>query len=95
MKAPGPESGGHHLQQVEPEAATSHPGGALSGSKGWVEVQIPPGIGLKGRPQLIFLFVCLWLRWVFTAACGLSLVPAGVGYSLAVMPGLLVAEHRL
>ena len=39
------------------------------------------------RKELAFylfvcLFVCLWLRWVFVAAHGLSLVVASGGYSL-------------
>ena len=29
----------------------------------------------------IYLFMYLWLRWVFVAACGLSLVAASRGYS--------------
>ena len=29
----------------------------------------------------IYLFICLWLRWVFAAAPGLSLVAASRGYS--------------
>ena len=45
-----------------------------------------------------FLF---WLRWVFVAARGLSLVVVSGGYSVVVVQGLLivmaspVAEHRL
>ena len=47
-----------------------------------------------------FFCFCFWLRWVFVAACGLSLVAASGGYSLAVHGLLiavasLVAEHRL
>ena len=29
-----------------------------------------------------FLFIYFWLRWVFVAACGLSLVAVSRGYSL-------------
>ena len=29
----------------------------------------------------IYLFIYFWLRWVFVAACGLSLVAASGGYS--------------
>ena len=28
-----------------------------------------------------YLFIYLWLRWVFAASCGLSLVAASGGYS--------------
>ena len=47
---------------------------------------------------LIYLFI--WLCWVFVAACGLSLVAASEGYSVAVRRLLiavasLVAEHGL
>ena len=49
---------------------------------------------------LINLFIYFWLCWVFVAACGLSLVAASGGYSVAVRGLLiavasLVAEHRL
>ena len=30
----------------------------------------------------LYVFMCLWLHWVFTAACGLSLVAVSRGYSL-------------
>ena len=30
---------------------------------------------------LIYLFIYFWLRWVFVAVCGLSLVVASGGYS--------------
>ena len=48
----------------------------------------------------IYLFVYFWLCWVFLAACGLSLVVASGGYSVAVRGLLiavvsLVAEHGL
>ena len=29
----------------------------------------------------IFVFIYFWLRWIFVAACGLSLVAASGGYS--------------
>ena len=47
------------------------------------------------------LFIYLWLCWVFVAVCGLSLVLASWGCSLAAVCRLLiavaalVAEHRL
>ena len=47
------------------------------------------------------LFIYFWLHWVFTAVCGLSLIAASGGYSLAAMRVLLtegaslVAAHRL
>ena len=46
------------------------------------------------------LFIYFWLRWVFVAMCGLSLVAASGGYSLLRCAGLsqsqpLVAEHKL
>ena len=48
----------------------------------------------------INLFIYFWLRWVFVAAHGLSLVAASGGYSAAVRGLLiavasLVAEHGL
>ena len=49
----------------------------------------------------LFLFVYFWLRRVFVAVCGLSLVAVSGGYSLAAVSGLLisvvflVAAHRL
>ena len=36
-----------------------------------------------------------WLHRVFVAACGLSLVAASGGYSLAVVHGLLIAVASL
>ena len=46
------------------------------------------------------LFIYFWLRWVFVAVSGLSLVAASGGYSVAVRGLLiavasLVAAHRL
>ena len=46
------------------------------------------------------LFIYFWLRWVFVAARGLSLVAASGGYSSLWCVGfslqwLLVVEHRL
>ena len=38
----------------------------------------------------LFYFIYFWLHWVFVAACGLSLVVASGGYSVAVR-GLLTA----
>ena len=52
-------------------------------------------------PVSSFLIYYLWLPWVYTAACGLSLVVANGGSSIAVVCGLLiaaaflVAEHGL
>ena len=51
-------------------------------------------------PNLLFYFLLFWLRWVFVAACGLSLVAASGSYSVAVHGLLiavasLVAEHGL
>ena len=49
----------------------------------------------------IYLFICFWLHWVFTAAFRLNLVVASRGYCLIVVNGLLtamtsvVAEHGL
>ena len=48
----------------------------------------------------INLFIYFWLRWVFVAACGLSLVVVSGGYSLLRYAGfslrwLLVVEHGL
>ena len=37
----------------------------------------------------MYLFI-FWLHWVFIAACGLSLVVASWGYSLAAVHGLLI-----
>ena len=51
--------------------------------------------------NLFILLIYFWLRWVFIAACGLSLVAASRGYSFIAVRGLLiavaslVAEHRL
>ena len=50
--------------------------------------------------NLFILFIDFWLRWVFVAVRGLSLVAASGGYSVAVRGFLiavasLVAEHRL
>ena len=41
-----------------------------------------------------FFFFNFWLRWVF-AACRLSLIAMSGSYSLVLVPGLLIAEHRL
>ena len=49
----------------------------------------------------IYLFIYLWLRWVFIAARGLSLVAVERGLLFVAVRGLLievaslVAEHRL
>ena len=55
-----------------------------------------------GFLPFIYLFIYLWLRWVFVAACGLSLIALSGGYSsLAAVRGFLiamaslVAEHEL
>ena len=50
--------------------------------------------------KFFFLFFFFWLRWVFVAVRGLSLVAASGGYSVAVRGLLiavasLVAEHGL
>ena len=51
--------------------------------------------------RFIYLFIYFWLRWVFIAARGLSLVAVGAGYSSLVCTGfslwwlLFVAEHGL
>ena len=48
----------------------------------------------------MYLFIYLWLRWVFVATHGLSLVAASGGYSVVVRVLLitvasLVVEHGL
>ena len=49
----------------------------------------------------IYLFIYFWLRWVFVAACGLSLVAVSRGLLFVAVRGLLivgaslVAEHGL
>ena len=48
----------------------------------------------------VYLFVCFWLLWVFTAVRGLSLVAESRGSSLVAVLGFLVAvgvlvEHGL
>ena len=51
--------------------------------------------------MLIYLFIYFWLRWVFVAARGLSLVGSERGLLFLTMRGLLiavaclVAEHEL
>ena len=53
------------------------------------------------RKDIAFYFIYFWLRWVFVAAHGLSLVAASRGYSsvavrrLLIAVASLVAEHRL
>ena len=42
--------------------------------------------------NFIYLFIDFWLRWVFIAACGLSLVAVS---GLLIVVASLVAEHRL
>ena len=42
-----------------------------------------------------YLFIDLWLRWVFVAAWGLSLVSASRAYSSVVMHGLLIEAASL
>ena len=41
--------------------------------------------------NLIYLVSYFWLCWIFVAAPGFSLVVESKGYSLAVLPGLLIA----
>ena len=43
----------------------------------------------------IYLFIYFWLRWVFVAVCGLSLVAASGGYSFGVVRSLLIAVASL
>ena len=53
------------------------------------------------RSQTKFFFFHFWLRWVFTAACGLSQVAVCRSYTPVVVQRLLIAvaslaeEHRL
>ena len=51
--------------------------------KGRFGVHFLPGTKLLGQIFFffIYLFIYFWLRWVFVAACGLSLVAASGGYS--------------
>ena len=70
--------------------------------------------GLQSIPMITFLFfffkitcafkefyLFIWLCWVFTAECSLSLAAVSGGYSLVAVSRLLiaaaslVAEHRL
>ena len=49
---------------------------------------------------LFIIYFIFWLCWVFSAACRLSLAAESRGYSLVVMPRLLIVvvsvmEHRL
>ena len=51
------------------------------------------------KNKFIYLFKYFWLRWVFVAACGLSLVVVNGGYSYVAVDVLLIAvaslvEHR-
>ena len=52
--------------------------------------------GRQGLSHPIFknLFI-FWLRWVFVAACGLSLVVVSGGYFLIVVCGLLTVVASL
>ena len=43
---------------------------------------------------IFYLFIYFWLLWVFIAACGLSLVVASGGYSIAVHGLLIVVASR-
>ena len=43
----------------------------------------------------VFLCVCVWLHWVFTVVCRLSLVVENRVYSLVMMHGLLIAMASL
>ena len=56
------------------------------------------GVALVLRP-LFFIFkiyfLLFWLRWVFVALHGLSLVLASMGYTLAVEHGLVSAMASL
>ena len=49
---------------------------------------------LRG-PAFSYLFIYFWLRWVFVAACGLSLVVATRGYSSLQLHRLLIAMAPL
>lgn len=42
-----------------------------------------------------FVFIYFWLRWVFVAACGLSLVAVSEGYSPVAVCGLLIVMALL
>ena len=45
--------------------------------------------------RFLFIYFIVWLCWVFTAACGLSLLAARRGYSLVAVRGLLIAVDFL
>ena len=66
-----------------------------------VELPFDPAI-----PFFFFFLIYFWLRWVFVAVCGLSLVAASRGYSslrctgfslwwLLIVVASLVVEHGL
>lgn len=44
---------------------------------------------------VVFVLFCLWLHWVFAAVHRLSLAVVNVGYSPAMVRGLLIAERWL
>ena len=66
----------------------------------WFSLDICPGVGLQGQMVGLFLaFFFFWLRWVFVAACGLSLVAASGGLSCGAQAlgtrASVVVAHRL
>ena len=61
------------------------------------QLYVIQGFFLHVHTNIYFIF---WLCWVFSAACRLSLAVESRGYSLGMMPRLLivvvsVVEHRL
>ena len=44
---------------------------------------------------MAYLLIYFWLHWVFSVACGLSLVATSCGYSLVAVSGLLIAMASL
>ena len=73
---------------------------ALPCGKQWNVICVPFFFFNKFIYLLIYLFIYFWLRWVFVAARGLSLVAVSGGCSSlpctgSSLPWLLVAEHRL
>ena len=41
-----------------------------------------PSLFFLKKYSILFIYLYFWLRWVFVAACGLSLVAVSGGYSL-------------
>ena len=66
-----------------------------------MNIELHEGLSFLFKKNIFILFIYFWLRWVFVAACGLSLLAASGGLLFVAVHwplievASLVAEHGL